>query len=111
MDPSGSSALRIIQAIYDEREAFEFEFEDHCRGPNRGATPNDILQRVRDLSGIDVSEAFDRADLQDLIKKHIRFARQNSIHVSPTFMIDGFIETRMSSGDDVQDWVSVLGFD
>jgi hypothetical protein len=34
--------------------------------------------------------------------------RQNGIHVSPTFMIDGLVQTDMSSGDSVADWVASL---
>jgi hypothetical protein len=42
------------------------------------------------------------------VKWHCRYARQNGIHVSPTFMIDGLIQTDMSSGDPVTDWVARL---
>jgi hypothetical protein len=37
-----------------------------------------------------------------------RYARQNGIHVSPTFMIGGLVQADMSSGDAVADWASRL---
>lgn len=37
-----------------------------------------------------------------------RYARQNGIHVSPSFMIDGIFQGDMSSGDDVGKWVEKL---
>lgn len=42
------------------------------------------------------------------MKWHAKYARQNGIHVSPTFMIDGLVQGDMSSGDPVADWVSRL---
>ena len=37
--------------------------------------------------------------------RHCKYARQNGIHVSPTFMIDGLVQADMSSGDAISDWV------
>ena len=44
----------------------------------------------------------------EILKWHCKYARQNGIHVSPTFMIDGLVQADMSSGDSVADWVSRL---
>lgn len=38
------------------------------------------------------------------IKWHCKLARQNGIHVSPTFLIDGLVQPEISSGDKVSDW-------
>lgn len=56
----------VIQAVADHRE--EFAFTDHCTGPNRDATPNQILQRLKACSGVDAFAAFDQPDLQNAIK-------------------------------------------
>jgi hypothetical protein len=42
------------------------------------------------------------------VKWHCRYARQNGIHVSPTFMIDGLVQADISSGDPVAGWVARL---
>jgi hypothetical protein len=42
------------------------------------------------------------------VKWHAKYGRQNGIHVSPTFMIDGLVQDDMSSGDAVADWVARL---
>jgi hypothetical protein len=42
------------------------------------------------------------------VKWHCKYARQNGIHVSLTFMIDGLVQVDMSSGDPIADWVSRL---
>ena len=72
------------------------------------ATPNDIIERIEGYSGVKLAKAFAIPDLDREIKWHCKYARQNGIHVSPTFMIDGLVETGMSSGDAVSDWVTRL---
>ena len=42
------------------------------------------------------------------IKWHCKYARQNGIHASSAFMVDGLAQSDMSSGDAVSDWVSRL---
>ncbi len=106
LEPGKEAAKAVMLAVANHRE--EFEFERHCRGPNLDSTPNEIIARVEGYSGIRLAEAFAIPDLDREIKWHCRYARQNGIHVSPTFMIDGLLQADMSSGDAVADWVSVL---
>ena len=100
------AAWRVMEAVAAHRD--EFEFERHCTGPNRAATPNDILARIEGYSGIKLAAAFDIPNLDKAIKLHCRYARQNGIHVSPTFMIDGLVQPDMSSGDAVSVWTQRL---
>jgi hypothetical protein len=105
--PAGKAAAKaVMAAVAAHRE--EFEFERHCRGPNMDATPHDIIARIERYSGVKVAEAFAIPDLDREIKWHCRYARQNGIHVSPSFMIDGLVQADMSSGDAVADWVARL---
>ena len=62
----------------------------------------------RRYSGVKLAEAFAISDLDREVKWHCRYARQNGIHVSPTFMVDGLVQTDMSSGGPVADWVARL---
>jgi hypothetical protein len=100
------SAKAVMAAVGAHRE--EFEFDHHCDGPNLDATPNDIIARIERYSGLTLAKAFAIPDLDREIKWHCKYARQNGIHVSPTFMIDGFIQADMSSGDAVADWAARL---
>ncbi len=100
------TAKAVMAAVAAHRE--EFEFERHCRGPNLHATPNDIIERIEVCSGVKLAEAFAIPDLDREIKWHCRYARQNGIHVSPTFMIDGLVQADISSGDAVTDWAARL---
>jgi hypothetical protein len=43
------------------------------------------------------------------MKWHAKYARQNGIHTTPTFMVDGLVVPDMSSGDDVETWLRKLG--
>ena len=95
-----------MAAVAAHRE--EFEFERHARGPNMDATPNDIIARIERYSGVQIAEAFAIPDLDREIKWHCKYARQNGIHVSPTFMIDGLVQPDISSGDAVADWAARL---
>jgi hypothetical protein len=43
--PAGKAAAKtVLAAVFAHRE--EFEFEHHATGPNRDATPNDIIRRI-----------------------------------------------------------------
>lgn len=98
------AAKAVLAAVVAHRE--EFEFDRHCGGPNLDATPNDIIARIEGYSGVKVADAFAIPDLDREIKWHCKYARQNGVHVSPTFMVDGLVQSDMSSGDSVSDWVS-----
>jgi hypothetical protein len=104
---SGKEAAKaVMTAVAAHRE--EFEFDRHCGGSNLDATPNEIIARIEGYSGVKLVEPFAIPDLDREIKWHCKYARQNGIHVSPTFMIDGLVQADMSSGDTVADWVSRL---
>ena len=100
------AAKSVMAAVAAHRE--EFEFERHCRGANMDATPNDIIARIEAYSGIKLADAFAIPDLDREIKWHCKYARQNGIHVSPTFMIDGLVQADIGSGDAVADWAARL---
>lgn len=105
---SKTAAHKVMQAVADHRE--EFEFTDHCSGPNMQATPEEIIARIERYSGVEVTQAFARPELQTEIKWHCKYARQNGIHVSPTFMVNGLVQADLGSGDDVEVWAKrVLG--
>ena len=105
--PAGKAAAKaVMAAVAAHRE--EFEFERHAGGPNMGATPNDIIARIEAYSGLTLAGAFAIPDLDREIKWHCKYARQNGIHVSPSFMIDGLVQNDMSSGDEVSAWVAKL---
>ena len=106
LDGGKQAALAVMTAVAAHRE--EFEFERHCRGANMDATPNDIIARIEGYSGLKLAEAFAIPDLDREIKWHCKYARQNGIHVSPTFMIDGLVQADIGSGDAVEDWAARL---
>jgi hypothetical protein len=101
-----ASAKRLIEIVGRHRE--EFEFELHCRGPNMDVTPNALIARLEQYSGLGLREAFEAPEVNAEFKWHVKYARQNGIHFSPTFMIDGLIQPDMASGDDVADWARKL---
>jgi hypothetical protein len=86
-----TAAKSVMAAVAAHRE--EFEFDRHCSGPNLDATPNDIIRRIERYSGVKLANAFAIPDLDREVKWHCKYARQNGIHVSPTFMIDGLVQT------------------
>ncbi|WP_333496135.1 DsbA family protein [Kluyvera sp. CHPC 1.251] len=103
--PDGKNAAhKVMKAVADHRE--EFEFTDHCSGPNMDTTPREIIARIERYSGVQLAEAFAEPELQKEIKWHARYARQNGIHVSPTFMVNGLVQPDLGSGDDVSIWAA-----
>jgi hypothetical protein len=100
------AAKAVTKEVGDHRE--EFEFLHHSGGPNLLATPTDIIERIERYTGLALKAAFAIPDLDREIKWHCKYARQNGIHVSPTFMLDGLIQPAMSSVDFVSDWAARL---
>ena len=89
--PAGKEAAKAaMAAVAAHRE--EFEFTSHCGGPNMDATPKDIIARVEAYSGLQLADAFAIPNLDREVKWHCKYARQNGIHASPTFMIDGLVD-------------------
>src|SRR5437868_4056892 len=86
-----TAAKSVMAAVAQRRE--EFEFDRHCSGPNLNATPNDIIRRIERYSGVKLGDAFAIPDLDREVKWHCKYARQNGIHVSPTFMV-GLVPAR-----------------
>jgi len=106
LETGKAAAKSVMAAVAAHRE--EFEFDRHCGGPNLETTPNGIIRRIEGYSGLELAEAFAIPDLDREAKWHCKYARQNGIHVSPTFMVDGLVRADMSSGDSVADWVARL---
>jgi hypothetical protein len=106
LDGGKEAAKSVMAAVAAHRE--EFEFDHHAGGANMDATPNDIIRRIERYSNVKLAEAFAIPDLDREVKWHSRYARQNGIHVSPTFMIDGLVQPDMGSRDPVEDWAARL---
>ena len=56
-----------------------------------------------------LADAFTQPGLDRDIKWQARYARQNGIHVTPTFMVDGLVAPDIGSGDSVDQWLDKLG--
>lgn len=106
LDGGRDAARKVLQVAGEHRD--EFEFEAHCKGPVMDVTPRQLIARLEDYSGIRLAEAFEFPELEAAIKWHAKYSRQNGIHVSPTFMVDGLIQPNLSSGDPVEDWAKAL---
>ncbi len=106
LEAGKEAAKAVLAAVAAHRE--EFEFDHHAGGPNMNATPSDIIARIEGYSGLKLAAAFAIPDLDREIKWHCKLARQNGIHVSPTFLIDGLVRPEIGSGDKVSDWAAHL---
>ncbi len=71
-------------------------------------TPEQILARLKHYSGVDATVLFDWFGLQNEIKWHCKYACQNGIHVSPTFILNGLVQHDIGSSDSVADWAKRL---
>mgnify|MGYP000237438943 CR=1 FL=1 len=61
-----AAAHKVMKAVADHRE--EFEFTDHCSGPNMQATPQEIIERLERYSGVPLAEA-ELKELASALKK------------------------------------------
>jgi hypothetical protein len=105
--PGGkANAWRLLQAIGAHRA--EFEFDGHCRGPNMDVTPAGVIARLEHYSGLDLKTVFEAPEVGPEFKWHVKYARQNGIHFSPTFLIDGLVQPQIGSGDPVEAWAAAF---
>ena len=102
-----SAAKSVMAAVFANRDAFILV--NHCSGPNLDLTPRAILNLIEQHSGVPVAALFEHPDLMTEMKWQARYARQNGIHSTPTFMVDGLVVPEMSSGDTVDVWLEKLG--
>lgn len=92
-------AKAVMHCVGAHREEFEFEFENYAGGPNFSSTPKDIIRRIEGYSRPALAEAFAVPELGHALQWQAKYLRQNSAHVSQTFMVDGLVMSGMSSGD------------
>jgi protein-disulfide isomerase len=102
-----AAAWRAMEQIYAHRE--DFVCTDHNRGPNLDASLAEMLRRIEALTGLGLGAAFEREEVTTAMKRHARFARQNGIHATPTFMVDGLVNDGMGSRDEVAKWLDDIG--
>jgi protein-disulfide isomerase len=104
----GKAAARaVLTAIFGHREAFEPA--EHCQGELLERSPHALITQIEALSGVALMGAWQDPALTPHIKWQARYARQNGIHVTPTFMIDGLVVADMGSGEPVEQWLGRLG--
>jgi hypothetical protein len=105
--PGGkASAKAVMAAVFAHHE--EFILVNHCSGPNLDQSVRSILALIESHSGIQISVPFELPELMAEMKWQAKFARQNGIHSTPTFMVNGLVENEMSSGDAVDIWLEKL---
>ena len=102
-----AAAKAVLAAIYARRD--DFEPKDHCQGPLLDQSPSALLHALEQHTGLALRPAYEDPALTVEQKWQARYARQNGIHVSPTFMIDGLVVPDMGSGDPVDAWLGKLG--
>jgi hypothetical protein len=100
------AAHAVMQAVFSNRESFEFD--QHCAGPNMDQTPNRLIARIEALTGLALAQPFGIAGLDQELKWHTKYARQNGIHVSPSFMVDGIVRADIGSGDPIEKWAEAI---
>lgn len=100
------AALKAMSAVFEKRK--DFEFENHCSGPNMNRTPADIVRDISNLIGVDLSDAFKLKSVDQALRWHTRYSRQNGIHFSPTFAINGLVDPNMSSGQTIDEWAKLM---
>ena len=106
--PDGLVAAKaVMAAVFAKRE--DFILVNHCSGPNIDLSTRQVLERIEAYSGVAVTPFFELPELMAEMKWQAKYARQNGIHGTPTFMVDGLVVPEISSGDSVEVWLEKLG--
>jgi protein-disulfide isomerase len=106
----GSKAgLSALRAVFDHRE--DFEGDDHVSGPGMERSPQETVAYVGKLAGLDLAEAFRSKGVDQALRWHTKYSRQNGVHVSPTFAVNRIVNNNISSGQTIEEWAKELGLD
>jgi hypothetical protein len=100
-------ALSLLTTVYDHRTSFDCD--RHCAGPNLALSPADVIARLSALSGLELASPFESDEVTSVLTWYARYGRQNGIHETPTFAVDGLVNPAMSSSQTVPEWLSELG--
>eukprot|EP00158_Paraphelidium_tribonemae_P009042 Partr_v1_DN28753_c0_g1_i4_m63126 putative Conserved hypothetical protein len=78
------------------------------------ASSNDIVpaQDLLELLRVERTESGamnEGNSITDDLKYFIKFSRQNSIHISPTLMVDGLVDPSFASAWTLDEWIKYLG--
>jgi protein-disulfide isomerase len=101
------AGLNVLNKVFENRE--EFICEEHCKGPNLDLSPAKIVSCISQLSGVDFSDAFELDEVTRAVKWHAKYARQNGVHGSPSFAVNGLVNDAMGSGQSIEEWAQMLG--
>jgi protein-disulfide isomerase len=100
------AALKALAGIYADRDAFEAE--EHCKGAVMDRSPNQIVAAVSAIVGTDLMPAYQSKAVDKAVRWHTRYIRQNGVHVSPSFAVNGLLEPNMGSRQTVEEWTALL---
>jgi len=67
-----------------------------------------LIYKIEKMTGLSLVDDFQSIEIDSEIKRHTKYSRQNGIHTSPTFMVDGLINPKISSGDPIEKWLSEI---
>lgn len=99
-------AWMVLKTIKEHRG--DFVLEHHATGAARDRSINGTIALIERYSGVHLTDAFAQPELDGVMSWHAKYSRQNGVHVSPTFMVNGIVAPRLGSGDPVATWVAAV---
>jgi hypothetical protein len=106
LDHGRDRAWAVLKAIKEHRE--EFVLEHHATGAARDRSINGTIALIERYSGVALVDAFAQPELEGLMAWHAKYSRQNGVHATPTFMVNGIVAPKLGSGDPVETWVAAI---
>jgi hypothetical protein len=100
------AGLQVMRAAYDNLPTFVAD--GHRRGPRLDASPASLIAALEELTGLQIRSAFESAEVTRLLIWSAKYARQNGVHGSPTFAVNGILEPRASSGQSAAEWAELI---
>jgi protein-disulfide isomerase len=103
------TAFRVIDKFYELQDKYSDEAV-------ADRTPKDLLNELKKVAA-EAAGNVTEEDIDALLKDdasllytkiQIKYARQNSVHVTPTISINGLIEPSISSSWDINEWNKLL---
>ncbi|KNC96777.1 uncharacterized protein SPPG_07985 [Spizellomyces punctatus DAOM BR117] len=103
-----SKLLFDVQTQFDDAKTYELSRKDIYEK---------LVGIVSDGVGVDKEEVFklltpkatnEGNAVTPVLKVHLKIARQNSVHVSPTVLVNGLVDNSVSSSWGVEEWKEYL---
>ncbi|KAL0491545.1 homeobox and leucine zipper protein Homez [Acrasis kona] len=115
--------IRVDDTAIALSDKFFSTQESYSEKMTNDITPNNLLKQLRFvasnhtcsvggggtcLTEVEIEEAYKNERVDAIVKGQIKYGRQNSVHGTPTFAINGLLEPTIESSWTLEQWLKLI---